>query len=68
LKCRADFSYGGEGWFVRTGEATEGDVDRLLLRLLWLTVFDQSRWYETGSDGRIAGTIGEILSVYGEVE
>ena len=68
MKCRADFSYGGESGGVGAGEATESDVHALLLRLLWLAVLDQSRWYETGCNGRIAGTIGEVFAVDGKVE
>ena len=65
---RADFSDGGESGLVGTGETTEGDVDALLLRLLWLAVFDQAGGYETGGDGRIAGAIGVVFAVNGEVQ
>ena len=68
MKCRADFGDGGESGGVGAGEATEGNVDALLLRLLWFAVLDQSRWYEAGGDGRIAGTIGVVFAVDGEIE
>ena len=68
LKGRADFGYGGESGGVGAGEATEGDVDRLLLRLLWFAVFDQAGRNEAGGDGRIAGTVCEVFAVDGEVE
>ena len=68
MKGRADFRDGGEGRFVGAGEATEGDVHALLLRLLWLAVFDQSRWYEAGGDGRIRRSVGVVFAIDGEVE
>ncbi len=57
LKGRADFSYGGESGGVCTGEGAESDIHRLLLRLLWFAVLDQSGWDKTGSDGRIRRAI-----------
>ena len=68
MKGRADFGNGGEGRGIGAGEATEGEVHAMLLRLLWLAVFDKSRGDESSGYGRIAGTIGEVLARYGEVE
>ena len=68
MKSRADFGDGGKGGFVGAGEATEREADAMLLRLLWLAVFDKSRGDESSGYGRIAGTIGEVLARDGEVE
>ena len=67
MKSRADFGNGGEGGFVGAGEATEREADAMLRRLLDLIAFNAG-WDESSGDGRIAGTIGEILARDGEVE
>jgi len=67
LEGRADFSDGGECGFVGAGEATEGETFSGRIVHLDLTVLN-SRWYETGGDGRIAGSITEVLPRDGEVE
>lgn len=68
MKCRADFGDGGEGGFVGAGEAAEGEVNGLLLRLLWLAVFDQTRGDETSGDGRIWRAVCVVFAIDGEVQ
>ena len=67
MKSRADFGDGGKGGFVGAGEATEREADAMLRRLLDFIAFNAG-WDESSGYGRIAGTIGEVLARYGEIE
>ena len=67
MKSRADFGNGGKGGFVGAGEATEREADAMLRCLLDFIAFNAG-WDESSGDGRIAGTIGEILARDGQVE
>ena len=68
MKGLADFGDGGEGGDVGAGEATEREVHTVLLRLLWLSVLDQTRGDETSGDGRVRRAVGVVFAVDGEVQ
>lgn len=67
MESRRDFSDGGECGGVGAGEATKGDVDALLLRLLDLIALDAG-WNETGGNAGVGGAVGVVFSVDGEVQ
>jgi len=67
LKRRADFGNGGEGWLVGTGEATERKTFCARVVHFDIIALDAGR-DEAGGDGRIAGAVGVVFAVDGEVE